>query len=80
MKDICKQIKEWKVRRLYLSNIRIEIGYNHNQHILKQIASIQFPYLTEIYFYENELESIEVFHTIDLPSLMSLNFGNTFIT
>ena len=58
MSKHCKQIKSWKVERLWLGKCCRYEGSNFDKKILKELSSISFTNLKDIYLEKNNIESI----------------------
>lgn len=46
--------------------------------ILQEIRHIKFPFLQELYLFGNNIDSIELIHHIELPSLSSISLSICF--
>ena len=69
MAEILKNNKEWKISG------KLSLTFCEEPQILMQLHHIKFPFLKEIDFACNNIESIEVLPKIYLPSLISINLG-----
>ena len=61
-------IKEWKVSDLWL-------GWNHHPQIIKDVQEMNFPRLTSLYIYDNDIETVEELNRIWIPQLETLHLS-----